>query len=154
MNWCAADHSFPAKQVRGALELKGTKPARLARLARALTPLHVAWFTGVPVGVAGPAGGILDQYTTVNPPSGPANAATRLHAGTPSARPVAPSGSPLLSKTCQAIEPALPHFIPSAQATSVSPRELPATLGYLRPLASPGAAIGGDIRPVDGLMTP
>src|ERR1017187_4016297 len=97
---------------------------------------------------------LFDQYTTVNPPLGPANAATRLHEGTPSAWPIAPSGSPFLSKTCQAIEPPLPHFIPSAHATSVSPRELPATQGYLRPLASPGAAIGADIRAVDGLMTP
>src|ERR1700691_3657359 len=95
-----------------------------------------------------------DQYTTINWPPVPANVVTRLHAGTPSAWPVPPSGSPFLSKTCQASDPPLPHFIPSAQAISVSPRELPAALGYLRPLASPGAPTGADIRPVDGLTTP
>src|SRR5579871_2648367 len=94
------------------------------------------------------------QYTTVNPPSGFANAATRLQEGTPSAWPGSPSGSPFLSKTCQAAEPPVPHFIPSVQAMSVSPRELPATLGYLRRLASPGAATGADMRPVAGLITP
>src|ERR1035438_4235571 len=82
MNWCAADHSFPAKQVRGALELKGTKPARLARACTRSDSVALGLVHGCPSWRRRPGRRQFDQYTTVNPPSGPANAATRLHAGT------------------------------------------------------------------------
>src|SRR5437762_14217193 len=94
------------------------------------------------------------QYTTVNPPSGRVKAAIKLQAGTPSACPISPAGLPPLSKICQANEPPFFQPIPSVQASSVSPRALPTTAGYLRPFASPGAATGCDISPVEGVTTP
>src|SRR5262245_64866781 len=82
------------------------------------------------------------QKITSNLPFGSATTVANPHTGTPCAAPISPTGSPFLSKTCQASEPPFFQPVPSVQTRMVSPRAFVAIAGCLRLTVGTGGATG------------
>src|SRR5579859_5316020 len=78
---------------------------------------------------------------TSNFPSGRTNAAGKLQAGKSSSRLIFDNGLPCESNVCQTTAPPFSQPVPSAQATSISPPALTATVGcfWLRPIGETGS---------------